>query len=154
MTTNGVDRAAAAKMSGGGKGQKGQDHSHSGIERLRELEALFLGGPVNAVNEVKCFSTETLLDVLLVLFNECNNSSLRKEKTVTDFIEIVKPVANRVKNLRLCKDDFEILKVIGRGAFGEVRNCPVRIPFDYEIILLGKYPSQIPVKPIDWTSVS
>ena len=93
--------------------------------------------------QVKCFSTETLLDILLVLFNECNNSSLRKEKTVTDFIEIVKPVANRVKNLRLCKDDFEILKVIGRGAFGEVRNCPVRIPFDYEIILLGKYPSQI-----------
>ena len=75
--------------------------------------------------QVKCFSTETLLDVLLVLFNECNNSSLRKEKTVTDFIDLVKPVANRVKNLRLCKDDFEILKVIGRGAFGEV--CVVRL---------------------------
>ena len=32
----------------------------------------------------------------------------------------VKPVASRVKSLRLAADDFEILKVIGRGAFGEV----------------------------------
>ena len=37
----------------------------------------------------------------------------------------VKPVASRVKDLRLCKDDFEILKVIGRGAFGEV--CVVKM---------------------------
>ena len=37
----------------------------------------------------------------------------------------VKPVANRVKALRLIKDDFEILKVIGRGAFGEV--CVVKL---------------------------
>ena len=37
----------------------------------------------------------------------------------------VKPVVSRVKNLRLCKDDFEILKVIGRGAFGEV--CVVKL---------------------------
>lgn len=32
----------------------------------------------------------------------------------------MKPVAARVKALRLSADDFEILKVIGRGAFGEV----------------------------------
>ena len=34
-------------------------------------------------------------------------------------------MANRVKSLRLSKDDFEILKVIGRGAFGEV--CVVKL---------------------------
>ena len=37
----------------------------------------------------------------------------------------MKPVTNRVKSLRLCKEDFEILKVIGRGAFGEV--CVVKM---------------------------
>ncbi|XP_059087809.1 serine/threonine-protein kinase MRCK beta-like isoform X3 [Tigriopus californicus] len=99
--------------------------NRSGQDRLRELEALFLEGPDSGVHEAKSFSTETLLDILLVLYNECCNSSLRKEKTVTDFIELVKPVANRVKALRLCKDDFEILKVIGRGAFGEV--CVVKL---------------------------
>ena len=34
-------------------------------------------------------------------------------------------MTNRVKSLRLTKDDFEILKVIGRGAFGEV--CVVKM---------------------------
>lgn len=29
-----------------------------------------------------------------------------------------------MKELRLQRDDFEILKVIGRGAFGEVSECP------------------------------
>lgn len=33
---------------------------------------------------------------------------------------LVKPVATRVKNLRLKRDDFETLNIIGRGAFGEV----------------------------------
>lgn len=33
---------------------------------------------------------------------------------------LVKPVATCVKSLRLTRDDFETIKVIGRGAFGEV----------------------------------
>jgi len=32
----------------------------------------------------------------------------------------VKPIATKVKELRLQRDDFETLKIIGRGAFGEV----------------------------------
>lgn len=95
----------------------------TGDERLRELEALFLGGPIQGKGRV--FSIETLLDILLVLYDECCNSSLRREKTVSDFIEFVKPVATCVKSLRLSRDDFEIVKVIGRGAFGEV--CVVRM---------------------------
>lgn len=35
-------------------------------------------------------------------------------------IIVVKPVGTCVKSLRLTKDDFETIKVIGRGAFGEV----------------------------------
>jgi serine/threonine-protein kinase MRCK len=72
----------------------------SGIERLRNLESVFLEGPVNA-HEAKCFSTETLLDVLMVLFNECCNSSLRKEKTVTEFIELGKSKISKEKNKHL-----------------------------------------------------
>lgn len=94
----------------------------SGESRLRQLEMLFLGGPVMAKDQ--SFSIETLIDILIVLYDECCNSSLRKEKTVSDFIEFVKPVATLVKSLRLTRDDFEIIKVIGRGAFGEV--CVVK----------------------------
>ena len=51
------------------------------------LERLFLDGP-ETPHEAKALSTETLLDILLILYNECCNSSLRKEKTLTDFIEL------------------------------------------------------------------
>ncbi|KAJ8963644.1 hypothetical protein NQ314_005491 [Rhamnusium bicolor] len=37
---------------------------------------------------------------------------------------MIKPVTTSVKSLRLTRDDFEIIKVIGRGAFGEV--CVVK----------------------------
>ncbi|XP_044767171.1 serine/threonine-protein kinase Genghis Khan isoform X2 [Coccinella septempunctata] len=94
----------------------------AGERRLRQLEAMFLGGPVVAKGQ--SFSIETLLDILVVLYDECCNSSLRKEKTVSNFIEFVKPIATSVKSLRLSRDDFEIIKVIGRGAFGEV--CVVK----------------------------
>uniref|UniRef100_A0A673MVB3 non-specific serine/threonine protein kinase n=1 Tax=Sinocyclocheilus rhinocerous TaxID=307959 RepID=A0A673MVB3_9TELE len=65
-------------------------------------------------------SVETLLDILICLYNECSNSPLKREKHVTDFLEWVKPFTTTVKEMRLHRDDFEMLKVIGRGAFGEV----------------------------------
>lgn len=81
-----------------------------------------------------------------MLFDECQNSSLRREKTVSEFIELskiytlslsythccdiiyifsVKQAVVNIKQLRLTRDDFEILKVIGRGAFGIV--CVVKM---------------------------
>lgn len=60
----------------------------TGDRRLRQLESLFLGGPIQGQGQ--CFSIETLLDILLVLYDECCNSSLRREKTVSEFIEFGK----------------------------------------------------------------
>jgi hypothetical protein len=80
---NADENPGAVVPAGNGKSLK------DGDERLRELEALFLEGPESA-HEAKALSTETLLDILLILFNECCNSSLRKEKTLTDFIELGK----------------------------------------------------------------
>lgn len=111
----------------------------SGLKRLRQLESLIIengsssllhgsnvGTGVNETNNPgKSLSVEAMLDCLLVLYDECCNSSLRREKTVSDFIELVKPVIQLIKQLRLSRDDFEVLKVIGRGAFGEV--CVVRM---------------------------
>lgn len=36
---------------------------------------------------VSTLSAESLLDVLLVLYDECCNSSFKKEKTVKEFVE-------------------------------------------------------------------
>lgn len=65
-----------------------RDGNFPGEKRLRQLEALFLGGPIQGQGQ--SFSIETLLDVLLVLYDECCNSSLRREKAVSDFIDFGK----------------------------------------------------------------
>lgn len=55
---------------------------------MRQLESLFIDGPVQGEGRIgHTFSIETLIDILLVLYDECCNSSLRREKTVSDFIE-------------------------------------------------------------------
>ncbi|XP_078090200.1 serine/threonine-protein kinase MRCK beta isoform X2 [Mustelus asterias] len=85
--------------------------------RLKKLEQLLLNGPrMNASS----MSVETLLDILICLYNECSSSPIRREKYIAEFLEWAKPFTSTVKELRLHRDDFEMLKVIGRGAFGEV----------------------------------
>ncbi|XP_073348673.1 serine/threonine-protein kinase MRCK beta isoform X6 [Pagrus major] len=83
--------------------------------RLKRLEELLL-----EQKEAGCLSVEALLDLLLCFYTECSHSPLKREKHVTDFLEWVKPFTTTVKDMRLHRDDFEMLKVIGRGAFGEV----------------------------------
>ncbi|XP_018311672.1 serine/threonine-protein kinase MRCK alpha isoform X1 [Mycetomoellerius zeteki] len=100
--------------------------SNNGIGgKLCQLEGLFIGDSAPSGRAGHTVSIETLIDVLLVLYDECCNSSLRREKTVSDFIEFVKPITSCIKSLQLTREDFEIVKVIGRGAFGEV--CVVRM---------------------------
>uniref|UniRef100_A0A2K5E6N7 Serine/threonine-protein kinase MRCK gamma n=1 Tax=Aotus nancymaae TaxID=37293 RepID=A0A2K5E6N7_AOTNA len=70
--------------------------------RLRALERLALG-------EAGGGSGSTL-----------SSGPLRRERSVAQFLSWASPFVAKVKELRLQRDDFEILKVIGRGAFGEV----------------------------------
>ncbi|XP_055028082.2 serine/threonine-protein kinase MRCK alpha isoform X3 [Misgurnus anguillicaudatus] len=96
----------------------------SGEVRLKKLEKLILDGPVQSNGQ--CFSLESLLDVLVCLYDECINSPLRREKNIAEFLEWAKPFTSKVKQMRLHREDFEILKVIGRGAFGEVAVVKVK----------------------------
>ncbi|XP_071385077.1 serine/threonine-protein kinase MRCK alpha isoform X6 [Centroberyx affinis] len=96
----------------------------SGEVRLKKLEKLILDGP--AQSNGQCLSMETLLDILICLYDECNNSPLRREKNILEFLDWAKPFTAKVKQMRLHKEDFEILKVIGRGAFGEVAVVKVK----------------------------
>ncbi|XP_058161206.1 serine/threonine-protein kinase MRCK gamma isoform X1 [Dasypus novemcinctus] len=82
--------------------------------RLRALERLARGeaggGP----------GLDGLLDLLLALHYELSSGPLRRERSVAQFLSWASPLVTKVEELRLQRDDFEILKVIGRGAFGEV----------------------------------
>ncbi|XP_028408915.1 serine/threonine-protein kinase MRCK alpha-like [Dendronephthya gigantea] len=90
-------------------------------DRLKTLEKIFSEGAQDTT-----LSTETLLDIFLVLYDECSSSSLRRDKNIAEFVETVKPIAKRVKELRLSRDDFEMLNLIGKGAFGEVAVVKMR----------------------------
>ncbi|XP_032083224.1 myotonin-protein kinase isoform X2 [Thamnophis elegans] len=80
--------------------------------RLKKLEELVLDRSV--------VGSETLVDLLLCVHHELSTSPLAQEKYITEFLQWAEPVTSRLKQLRLQRDDFEILKVIGRGAFSEV----------------------------------
>ncbi|XP_053865696.1 myotonin-protein kinase isoform X3 [Malaclemys terrapin pileata] len=80
--------------------------------RLKQLEALAL--------DRNFLGLETLLDLLLCVSHELGASPLAHEKYIAEFLRWAEPVTTRLKQLQLQRDDFEILKVIGRGAFSEV----------------------------------
>ena len=59
----------------------------------------------------------------------------------------MKPVATALKRLRLSRDDFELVKVIGRGAFGEV--CVVRASFMQVTFVIYMYVLLIDRSPLE-----
>ncbi|XP_048646640.1 myotonin-protein kinase isoform X6 [Marmota marmota marmota] len=80
--------------------------------RLRRLQQLAL--------DPGFLGLEPLLDLLLGVHQELGASDLAQDKYVADFLQWAEPIAARLKEVQLQRDDFEILKVIGRGAFSEV----------------------------------
>ncbi|XP_063513280.1 myotonin-protein kinase isoform X13 [Pongo pygmaeus] len=80
--------------------------------RLRRLQQLML--------DPGFLGLEPLLDLLLGVHQELGASELAQDKYVADFLQWAEPIVVRLKEVRLQRDDFEILKVIGRGAFSEV----------------------------------
>uniref|UniRef100_A0A8B9VZS5 Serine/threonine-protein kinase MRCK alpha n=1 Tax=Anas zonorhyncha TaxID=75864 RepID=A0A8B9VZS5_9AVES len=69
----------------------------SGEVRLKQLEQFILDGPTQSNGQ--CFSVETLLDILICLYDECNNSPLRREKNILEYLEWGKEVAVCHKSL-------------------------------------------------------
>ncbi|MGH0141868.1 UNVERIFIED_CONTAM: hypothetical protein FKN15_004041 [Acipenser sinensis] len=91
----------------------------SGGSCLKRLEGGVLqdGSPV---------SLQTLLDLLVCVFEELRISPIAQESHVASFLQWAKPLARQVKQLRLQREDFEILKVIGHGNFSEVAIAKMR----------------------------
>lgn len=63
---------------------------------------------------------ESLLDTITALVNDCKIPVLMRMKSVDNFISRYERVVESVAALRMKATDFRQLKVIGRGAFGEV----------------------------------
>ncbi|XP_069698446.1 rho-associated protein kinase 2 isoform X2 [Periplaneta americana] len=82
--------------------------------RLRQLEET-IQDPRSIAN-VDC-----LLDTVQALVADCDHPSVKRMKNVEAYMNRYDHVAASICKLRMKMDDFSLIKVIGRGAFGEVQ---------------------------------
>ncbi|KAM8834370.1 LOW QUALITY PROTEIN: rho-associated protein kinase 2 [Synchiropus picturatus] len=82
--------------------------------RLRRLEDM-IRNPRSAVN------LESLLDSINALVLDLDYPALRKNKNIDTFLHRYEKVLGQVRELQMKSEDFDRVKVIGRGAFGEVQ---------------------------------
>ncbi|KAK9511052.1 hypothetical protein O3M35_005700 [Rhynocoris fuscipes] len=82
--------------------------------RLRQLEDK-IQDP-RSVGNVDC-----LLDTVQALVADCDHPSVKRMKNVEAFMDRYDSFATDIRKLRMKTDDFTQIKVIGRGAFGEVQ---------------------------------
>ncbi|KAJ8356866.1 hypothetical protein SKAU_G00196600 [Synaphobranchus kaupii] len=82
--------------------------------RLEKLE-LMIKDPRSAMN------MESLLDSMNALVLDLDHPVLRKNKNIAAFLKRYERVMGNMRELQMGLDDFDRVKVIGRGAFGEVQ---------------------------------
>ncbi|CAH1989957.1 unnamed protein product [Acanthoscelides obtectus] len=64
---------------------------------------------------------DSLLDTVQALYTDCDYPAIKKLKNVEVYLNRYDDFASDIINLRMNTDDFEHIKVIGRGAFGKVQ---------------------------------
>ncbi|XP_049597119.1 rho-associated protein kinase 2 isoform X1 [Syngnathus scovelli] len=82
--------------------------------RLKKLQDL-MRNPRSALN------LESLLDSLNAVVLDLDYPALRKNKNIDTFLNRYESVIRQARDLQMKSDDFDRVKVIGRGAFGEVQ---------------------------------
>ncbi|KAM9354534.1 rho-associated protein kinase 2-like [Pholidichthys leucotaenia] len=82
--------------------------------RLEKLESL-MRSPRSALN------LETLLDSMNALAQDLNYPALRKNKNIEAFLSRYEKAVKELRDLQVKPEDFELVKLIGRGAYGQVQ---------------------------------
>uniref|UniRef100_A0A8C1Y317 non-specific serine/threonine protein kinase n=1 Tax=Cyprinus carpio TaxID=7962 RepID=A0A8C1Y317_CYPCA len=100
---------------------------------MSRISAMSTGpGPTGAAHGIEPghakgpVSLQTLLDLLVGVYQEFSSAALLREKHVQRFLQWAEPLVRQVKKTRISRDDFDILKVIGRGTFSEVALARMR----------------------------
>ncbi|XP_046399463.1 rho-associated protein kinase 2 isoform X1 [Ischnura elegans] len=66
-------------------------------------------------------NVDCLLDTVQALVADCDHPAVKRMKNVEAYMNRYDSVASDIFQLRMKTDDFNLIKVIGRGAFGEVQ---------------------------------
>jgi len=102
-------------------------------ERLGHLEETIQDN--RSIINVDC-----LLDAVQALVSDCDHPAIRKIKNVDAFVNRYAAISEHIVEKRMKADDFNLIKVIGRGAFGEVQLVRHRFTSKvYAMKLLSKY---------------
>uniref|UniRef100_A0A8D3CZ72 non-specific serine/threonine protein kinase n=1 Tax=Scophthalmus maximus TaxID=52904 RepID=A0A8D3CZ72_SCOMX len=72
-------------------------------------------------NPQSALNLETLLDSVNALANDLNYPALRKNKNIESFLNRYEKAVSQLRELQVKLEDFEKVKLIGRGAYGEVQ---------------------------------
>ncbi|XP_008115636.1 rho-associated protein kinase 2 isoform X1 [Anolis carolinensis] len=123
--------ASAGKMPAPQAPAVGEDALLPG--RRRKLEAM-IRDPRSPVN------LESLLDSLNSLVLDLDYPALRKNKNIDNFLNRYEKVVGKIRGLQMKAEDYEVVKVIGRGAFGEVQLVRHKVTQKaYAMKLLSKF---------------
>lgn len=88
------------------------------LKRFNELEELINIRPT--MFQGHSINCEILIDLLNAIYYECQRSGLTRNKHQQKFLEFITPYVEKVNRLRIKSSDFDIIKVIGFGNFGQV----------------------------------
>ncbi|XP_076037346.1 citron rho-interacting kinase sticky [Oratosquilla oratoria] len=98
------------------------------VKRIRNLNNILNASgldPATAKGDASVsrilISNEGLLDTLFLLYEECNNDHLKKDKVIAGFVDKFRATIHELRKLRISLNDFEQKKVIGKGHFGIVQ---------------------------------
>ncbi|XP_033001262.1 rho-associated protein kinase 2 [Lacerta agilis] len=101
--------------------------------RQRKLESM-IRDPRSPVN------VESLLDSLNSLVLDLDYPALRKNKNIDNFLNRYEKVVENIRGLQMKAEDYDVVKVIGRGAFGEVQLVRHKVTQKaYAMKLLSKF---------------
>ncbi|KAK2496263.1 hypothetical protein MC885_014887, partial [Smutsia gigantea] len=101
--------------------------------RFEKIDDL-LRDPKSEVN------SDCLLDGLEALVCDLDFPALKNHKNIDNFLSRYKDTINKIRDLRMKAEDYEVVKVIGRGGFGEVQLVRQKSTWQvYAMKLLSKF---------------
>ncbi|CAL8078310.1 unnamed protein product [Calicophoron daubneyi] len=87
-------------------------------ERIEELTSLYTSS--SPLIDKSSVSVEYLLDTIVCLCYECKLPQHKSERNCAKFYNAVKKYVERIESCWISRDEFETIRLIGSGAFGEV----------------------------------
>lgn len=110
-----MSQQPAGKMSAAPLAAEAPESAAGMLEgRQRKLESM-IRDPRSPVN------VESLLDGLNSLVLDLDYPALRKNKNIDNFLNRYEKIVEKIRALQMKAEDYDVVKVIGRGAFGEVQ---------------------------------